>query len=95
MQIIFQGKHDTDEAVDSLASILNLFKERYAIHGFSAMHLNVTLLDTENKEVELVDVATSEVLAVFEVQQSQMHCIPIRSKRHLSLVVDNTKPKQN
>ena len=93
MQILFQGNQTSEEAAESLLSILKLFKERYNIHNFREMDLQVTLLDSEGEDVELVDSATSEVLGVFEVYKADE--MPENEEQmeenNLRLIVDNTK----
>ena len=95
MEVIFQGEHSVEQAVDSLLSIIKLFKERYGIDGFREMQLNFTLLDEGGHDVELVDSQTSEVFRVFEVYSSEL--TPVNDdgedifKPNLKLVVDNTK----
>ena len=93
MHIVFQGEQTTEEAAESLLSILKLFKDRYGISHFKEMRLNMTLQDDTGEDVELVDSTTSEVLGVFEVYQSGQE--PPEAKPeitpHLRLVVDNSK----
>jgi len=93
MHIVFQGQQTTEEAAESLLSILKLFKDRYGISHFKEMRLNMTLQDDSGEDVELVDSSTSEVLGVFEVYKSGEP--PEKTKTqmppHLRLVVDNSK----
>lgn len=96
MQILFHGDHSAEEAAESLLSILKLFRDRYSIDNYRGMNLNVTLLNEEGEDVELVDIGSSEVLGVFEVYKSGVDesngAIPHdRGVPHLKLVVDNTK----
>ena len=92
MQIMFHGNQTAEEAAESLLSILKLFKERYGIAHYREMHLNLTLLDFEGHDVELVDAATSEVLGLFEVYKSgELEHAKNDSGPMLRLVVDNTK----
>jgi len=93
MRIMFQGTHSTDEAAESVLSILKLFKERYGISSYREMHFNLTLQDNEGHDVELVDAATSEVLGVFEVYKTgELRQLQAKNgSPELKLVVDNTK----
>lgn len=92
MQIMFHGNQSAEEAAESLLSILKLFKERYGIGHYREMHLNLTLLDTEGHDVELVDASTSEVLGLFEVYKSgEIQQAHNDERPMLRLVVDNTK----
>jgi|GEM_PF-1015042 len=107
MEIIFHGQHSGEEAADSLVSILRLFKDRYAIDSFAELTLNITLLDENGENIELVDATTSEVLGAFEVYQAndsdldegehgERKQLPNPEKgdkkhAHIRLVVDNTK----
>ncbi len=92
MEIIFDGKHDGQEASESLASIIKLFKERYQIGQFREMHLSLTLVDDKGEDVELVDSQTNQpyrVLEVYRTQQAYAVSNGIR-RPSLKLVVDNT-----
>ncbi len=91
MKVIFKGKQSSDELVESLVNIINLFKERYGIESFSEINLSMTLLDNQADAVELVDNRTSEIFRVFEVHQSSDSFKPIPSEKRLKLVIDNTK----
>lgn len=94
MQILFHGNQSAEEAADSLMSILKLFKERYGIGNFREMNLNITLLDSEGHDVELVDAGTSEVLGLFEVYKTGEYQPKAKNDSPmLKLVVDNTKVK--
>lgn len=92
MDIILQGKHSTEEMAESLLSVLQLFKQRYQISDFREIHLEMTLVDANGEDVELVDNQTDEVFRVFEVYRSGSE---LRSKQRrqpaLRLVVDNKK----
>ena len=100
MEIIFDGKHNNEEAYESFASILKLLKERYQIDGYREMHLSVTLVDEAGEDVELVDSQTNEPFRIFEVYRDKLsyaiskESTPIRLKPRLKLVVDNT-PKNH
>jgi len=93
MEIIFHGGHDSEEAEDSLASIIRLFKERYHIGKFREMHLSVTLVDDQGEDVELVDSETSEAFRVFEVYRSESELPKIQKRPIMKLVVDNAPKK--
>lgn len=89
MEIIFQGKQSMEDTAESVVSVLNLFKQRYGIESFRQLHLNVTLVDEQGDDVELIDSETSEVFKVFEIcrddEQRRQSTSP-----NLQLVVDNT-----
>lgn len=92
MQIMFHGNQSAEEAAESILSILKLFKERYGIQNYREMHLNLTLMDTDGEDVELIDASTSEVLGVFEVYKSgEYRNAQNDDQPNLRLVVDNTK----
>lgn len=92
MDIIFQGLHNTEEAAESLLSVLRLFRERYHIEQFREIHLAVTLVDEQGEDVELVDSDTSQVYRVFEVYRKGHELSTGRVNRpSLQLVVDNTR----
>jgi molecular chaperone GrpE (heat shock protein) len=91
MDIILKGQHNSDEAVESLEHVLQLFKDRYHINGYREIHLTVTLVDEQGDEVELVDSDTNQAYRIFEVYRkgyelTGRHGIPM-----LQLVVDNSK----
>ena len=90
MEIIFQGKHDSTEAVESLQSIIRLFKDRYHISQFREMHLTVTLVDDAGDDVELVDSQTAQAYRVFEVHREGYELSGREGDPVLKLVVDNT-----
>lgn len=91
MEIIFQGRHDTDEATESLLSVLRLFKERYHIGQFREMHLSVTLVNEQGEDVELVDSETDEAYRIFEVEQRRRKRAKVAQRATLKLVIDNTR----
>jgi len=91
MEIIFQGRHDSDEAAESLISIINLFKERYHIGQFREMHLSVTLVDASGEDVELVDTETAEAYRTFEVYRQGQEKTQYIGRPTLKLVIDNTR----
>ena len=90
MDIIFQGRHDSEEAAESLISVLRLFKDRYHIGQFREMHLSVTLVDAEGQDVELIDSETAEAYRVFEVCREGHEQAKAFGKPALKLVIDNT-----
>ena len=91
MDIIFQGKHNSEEAAESLLTVLRLFKERYCIGQFREMHLTVTLVDDQGDDVELVDSETSQAYRTFEVYRKGHEFAGRRGQPMLQLVVDNTR----
>ena len=91
MEIIFQGRHDGDEATESLLSVLRLFKERYHINQFREMHLSVTLVDEQGEDVELVDSETAQVYRIFEVYRQGHELARVTGRPVLKLVIDNTR----
>jgi hypothetical protein len=94
MEIIFQGRHDTEEATESLLSVIRLFKERYHIGQFREMHLSVTLVDDQGEDVELVDTETDEAYRTFEVCRHTPDRANIVGRPILKLVIDNTCKKK-
>lgn len=91
MEIIFHGRHDSEQATDSLLNIIQLFYERYQIGQFREMHLSMTLVDEHGADVELVDSDTDEALRVFEVYREGQARIRRRSRPNLKLVVNKEK----
>jgi len=92
MEIIFQGRHDTDEAAESLLSVIKLFKDRYQIGQFREMHLSVTLVDEQGEDVELIDSETEEAYRTFEVCREGRELPRAAAGRPgLKLVIDNTR----
>lgn len=90
MEIIFQGRLDSDEAAESLLSVLRLFRERYQIRQFREVHLSVTLVDDKGEDVELIDNETSEVYRVFEVCRQGHELTKPAGRPSLKLVINNT-----
>ena len=90
MDIIFQGKHNSNEIAENLLSVLHLFKERYNISQFREIHLTVTLLDDHGDDVELVDSETSQAYRSFEVYRMGHELNGRKGQPKLQLVVDNT-----
>ncbi|MBA2657060.1 MAG: hypothetical protein H0U70_08770 [Tatlockia sp.] len=91
MDIIFQGQHNSEEAAESLLSVLRLFKERYQIDQFREMHLTVTLVNAQNEDVELIDSETAEAFRIFEVYRKGYELNGRKGQAMLQLVVDNTR----
>lgn len=91
MDIILQGQHNSDEAVESLERVLQLFKERYKISNYREIHLTVTLVDEHGDEVELIDTETNQPYRIFEVYRKGYELAGRRGIPMLQLVVDNTK----
>lgn len=93
MDIIFQGKHDNEEAIESLASVLRLFKDRYHISQFREIHLTITLVDDQGDDVELVDNETDQVYRTFEIYREGHELIRRAGPPRLRLVVNNVAKK--
>ncbi len=91
MEIIFHGRHDSEQATDSLLSIIQLLYERYQIGQFREMHLSMTLVDEQGVDVELVDSDTDEALRIFEVYREGKERIRRCSRPNLKLVVNKEK----
>ncbi len=94
MQIYFHGHQTCEEATESMLSIIKLFKERYGITNYRDIHLDITLVDEQGEDVELVDASTSEVLGVFEVDKNEDFEAKQQAANEpgpLRLVIDNTK----
>jgi hypothetical protein len=92
MEIIFQGRHDSTEAAESLLSVIRLFKDRYHIGQFREMHLSVTLVDEQGEDVELIDSETAQAYRTFEVQrEGQLPQVKLAGRPSLKLVIDNTR----
>lgn len=91
MDIIFQGAHNDEEAIESLQNVIRLFKERYQIHQFREMHLTVTLVDEVGDDVELADSETGDVYRTFEVYREGSELTRPLKIPALKLVVDNTR----
>lgn len=94
MDVIFEGDHDSHEAVDHLMSVIRLFQDRYHISHFREMHLSLTLVDDEGEDVELVDTETSQVYRTFEVYRNGQALKAAHQPRRLRLVIDNTQLKK-
>lgn len=91
MEIIFQGRHDSQEASESILSVINLLKDRYSIGHFREMHLSVTLVDEQGSDVELVDSETDEAFRVFEIYRTGHEFKQKAGRPALKLVIDNTR----
>ncbi|MCL9685497.1 hypothetical protein [Legionella maioricensis] len=91
MDIILQGQHNSDEAVESLERVLQLFKDRYQISDYREIHLTLTLVDEHGDEVELVDSETNQPYRIFEVYRKGYELTGRKGIPMLQLVVDNTK----
>lgn len=91
MDIILQGRHSGEEAAQSLARVLELFKERYHIAGFREIHLTVTLIDEQGDDVELVDSESNQAYRIFEVYRQGYELNGKKGTPVLQLVVDNTR----
>lgn len=90
MDIIFHGRHNEHDAIESLEGVLRLFHERYDIGQFREMHLSVTLVDKTGADVELVDNETNETYRVFEVYRQGTVLHQQTGRPGLKLVIDNT-----
>ncbi len=88
MEIIFHGRHDSEEASENLSHVLHLLKEQYHIQGFREMHLSITLLDESGVDVELIDSDTDKAYRVFEVFRQSKDAARRRCRPQLKLVVD-------
>ena len=91
MEIIFHGRHDGSEAVESLEGVIRLFNERYHIGQFREIHLSVTLVDECGEDVELVDSETAQAYRVFEVYRKGQELLQGTGRPGLKLVIDNTR----
>lgn len=90
MEIIFQGRQDSDEAITNLANIIQLFKDRYHIEHFREMHLSVTLVDDAGEDVELVDSDTDKAYRILEVLPEAPKVVRGKGRPMLKLVIDNS-----
>jgi hypothetical protein len=91
MDIIFDGRHDSAEAEESLLSMIRLFRERYHITQFREMHLSLTLVDDRGDDVELIDSETEEAFRVFEVRKQGHELTRVSGRPSLKLIINNTK----
>jgi len=90
MIISFDGTQDEKQMEASLIEILKLFRERYHVSHYREIHLNVTLVDEDGCDVELVDEETNTPFRHFKV--CMQHSLQKKSSSEVRLVVDNTKP---
>lgn len=92
MEIFLKGEHNSEEAAESLLSVLRLFKDRYSISQFRQIHLSLVLVDKQGDEVELVDDKTNKVYQNLEIYHNQKELLSVKNPPpFLHLVVDNTK----
>lgn len=91
MDIIFQGLHNTEEASQSIADVLQLFRERYQVGQFKEMRLTVTMVDDQGENLELIDSETGYVYRIFEVYREEHELLGRKGKPLLQLVVNNTR----
>ena len=87
MHIIFKGQQNIKETADLMKNMLYLLNEQYGVEGFNDAAMDLTLLNEQGEEVELLDTETSEVLTVLEIYPHDSKELDLR------LVVDNTKMK--
>lgn len=88
MEIIFHGRHDSNQATESLSGIIAMLEKRYQIGTFREMHLSITLVDDSGEDVELVDTETDEAYRVLEVYQQSKHIPKKKGRPDLKLVID-------
>ena len=91
MDILFDGRHDSTEAEESILSMIRLFRDRYHISQFREMHLSVTLVDEKGDDVELIDSETQEAYRIFEVRKQGHEFTRVSGRPALRLIIDNTK----
>lgn len=91
MDIIFHGRQNSEQAVESLMSIIRLFQERYQIGQFREMHLSMTLVDDSGADVELIDTETELAYRTFEVYRQGNEFTRSLGRPALKLVIDNTE----
>ena len=90
MEIIFHGRHDSDDAVKSLQDVIRLLNERYHIGQFREMHLSITLVDQGGEDVELIDTETNQAYRIFEVYRKEQELLRGTGRPALKLVINNT-----
>ena len=88
MEIIFHGRHDSNQATENLTNIIEMLKDRYKIGAFREMHLSITLVDATGEDVELFDTDTDEAFRVMEVYQQSKHVPQKKGRPDLRLVVN-------
>lgn len=91
MDIILHGQHQGAELSESITHVLTLFKERYKVDQFCEIHLSVTLIDSHNDIVELVDSQSNQAYRTFEVYRDEAELAGQKGTPLLQLVVDNTR----
>lgn len=91
MEIILNGQHKSDEAVESIKKVFKLFNERYHINAYAELHFSVTLIDEQGDVVELVDSESNQAYRIFEVYRDGFEFSGSKGVPLLQLVVDNTK----
>ena len=91
MDIIFQGRHSSGQAGESLLGVIRLLTEHYHIGTFREMHLSVTLVDAVGEDVELVDTETNQPYRVLEICRDHLEASRRMGRPGLKLVVDNTR----
>lgn len=91
MEIIFQGRLSSEETVESLESVIRLFKDRYHISQFREVHLSVTMVSEQGEDVELIDSETQQAFRVFEVYREGYELTKSHGRPALKLVIDNTR----
>lgn len=91
MDIIFHGKHQAKEAVESIEDVIRLLHERYHIEQFREMHLSITLVDSGGEDVELIDTNTSEAYRTFEVYRHGQELLRSSGRPTLKLVINNDR----
>ena len=60
MHIQIDGTHNREELLEQLATVFQLFLQRYQVHHFREVHLDFTLTDIDGQDVELVDNTTNQ-----------------------------------
>lgn len=88
MEIIFHGRHDSNQASENLINIIQLLNDRYKIGAFREMHLSITLVDDTGQDIELVDSETEEAFRVMEIYQQAKHVPQKKCRPDLKLIVN-------
>ncbi|MCC5791429.1 MAG: hypothetical protein JJT82_02295 [Legionellaceae bacterium] len=88
MLITLQNRYNEEEMLECLREVLHLFKARYQISYYRAIQLELTLVDAQGMDVELVDQHSDTPYRHFKFCESHSltGTAPI-----LRLVVDNTR----
>lgn len=89
MEIIFHGRHDSNDAAESLQGVINMLHERYHIGQFREMHLSLTLVDEGGVDVELIDSETEQAYRTFEVYRQGQELLRSSGRPALKLVINN------